>query len=99
VCHGRIAFFNWLGLSAAIRSNRESSSRPSFNALQNYGSAPANRVSYLFDVSILGGRNLRGETPDLRRKMLEDKVLPRLAEPIRAPTVLLGRLGDLIRGV
>lgn len=77
----------------------DASGRPSFNALQNYGSAPANLIYYLFDVPVLGGRDLRGQTLDVRRNMLEDKVLPRLAEPIRASAVLPGRLDDLIRAV
>ena len=77
----------------------DASGRPSFNALQNYGSAPANLIYYLFDVPLLGGRDLRGETLDVRRNMLEGKVLPRLAELIRASAVLPGRLDDLIRAV
>ena len=35
--------------------------RPSFNALQNYGSAPGPVVFYVFDVMVLAGRNLQGE--------------------------------------
>src|SRR5688572_12039408 len=31
--------------------------RPSFNALQNYGSAPGPVVYYVFDVLVLGGQN------------------------------------------
>src|SRR5688572_1541898 len=31
--------------------------RPSFNALQNYGSAPAPVVFYVFDVMVLAGQN------------------------------------------
>jgi bifunctional non-homologous end joining protein LigD len=32
--------------------------RPSFNALQNYGSAPAPVVYFVFDVMVLAGRNV-----------------------------------------
>src|SRR5438874_7045687 len=35
--------------------------RPSFNALQNFGSAPAPVVFYVFDVLVLSGRDLRRE--------------------------------------
>ena len=35
--------------------------RPSFNALQNYGSAPAPVVYYVFDVLVLSGQDLRRE--------------------------------------
>jgi bifunctional non-homologous end joining protein LigD len=35
--------------------------RPSFNALQNYGSTPASVVYYVFDVLVLAGRDLRRE--------------------------------------
>src|SRR5687768_14962079 len=35
--------------------------RPSFNALQNYGSAPAPVVYYVFDVPVLSGQDMRRE--------------------------------------
>ena len=35
--------------------------RPSFNALQNYGSAPAPVVYYVFDVMVLAGQNVMRE--------------------------------------
>ena len=57
--------------------------QPSFNALQNCGSAPAPVVFYVFDVMVPGGRDLRRETLDARRELLELKVLPKLAEPVR----------------
>ena len=57
--------------------------RPSFNALQNYGSAPAPVVYYVFDVMVLGGIDLRREPLEKRLALLEKKVLPKLAEPVR----------------
>ena len=57
--------------------------RPSFNALQNYGSAPGPVVYYVFDVMVLAGRDVTREPLDKRRELLEKKVLPKLAEPIR----------------
>jgi bifunctional non-homologous end joining protein LigD len=57
--------------------------RPSFNALQNYGSAPGPVAFYVFDVMILAGRDLRREPLDARRELLENKVLPKLQEPVR----------------
>jgi len=35
--------------------------RPSFNALQNYGSAPGAVVYYVFDVMVLAGQNVMRE--------------------------------------
>jgi DNA ligase D-like protein (predicted ligase) len=73
--------------------------RPSFNALQNYGSDQTPLIYYLFDAMVLNGRDLRGETLELRRKFLEEKVLPLMAEPIRASPVLPGNLDELIDAV
>src|SRR3954467_7083290 len=57
--------------------------RPSFNALQNYGSAPAPVVYYVFDLLVLAGQDLRSEPLHKRRELLERKVLPKLPEPVR----------------
>jgi bifunctional non-homologous end joining protein LigD len=73
--------------------------RPSFNALQNYGSDQTPLIYYLFDAMVLNGRDLRGETLEARRKLLEEKVLPLMAEPIRASPVLPGNLDELIGAV
>src|SRR5688572_5451379 len=35
--------------------------KPSFNALQNYGSAPAPVVFYVFDVMVLAGKDVMSE--------------------------------------
>jgi ATP dependent DNA ligase domain len=57
--------------------------RPSFNALQNYGSAPGAVMYYVFDVMVLAGQNVMREPLEKRRELLEKKVLPKLPEPIR----------------
>jgi ATP dependent DNA ligase domain len=54
--------------------------RPSFNILQNYGSAQAPVLYFVFDVMILRGRSVMRETLKARREILERNVLPKLAE-------------------
>lgn len=68
------------------RGGRASRSRaPSFNALQN-GSAGAAIFFYLFDVIVLGGRNVIGETVATRRDMFLREVLPLPVDPeLEAP--------------
>src|SRR5207249_59370 len=73
--------------------------RPSFNLLQNYGSPKAPIVYYVFDVMVLAGKDLMGETLETRRTLLESKVLPKVAEPIRYSSELPGTLADLIQSV
>src|SRR5687768_15683252 len=50
--------------------------RPSFNALQNQGSANASIIYYVFDVMVLAGRDVKAETLEVRRQLLERKVVP-----------------------
>jgi DNA ligase D-like protein (predicted ligase) len=73
--------------------------KPSFNTLQNYGSAGAPLHFYIFDLLILKGRDVMGEPLVKRRELLEEHVLPKLAEPIRYSPVLEAKLEDLIRSV
>ena len=73
--------------------------RPSFNALQNYGSGKAPLHYFVFDVLVLRGRDVMGEPLMRRRELLETQVLPELAELIRYSPVLEGRLTDLIHSV
>jgi ATP-dependent DNA ligase len=40
--------------------------KPSFNALQNYGSSRTPLLYYLFDVPVLKGCDLRGQTLEQR---------------------------------
>lgn len=77
----------------------DSDGKPSFNTLQNYGSAGAPLHFYIFDLLILNGREVMGEPLVKRRELLEEHVLPKLAEPIRYSPVLESKLEDLIRSV
>jgi bifunctional non-homologous end joining protein LigD len=58
----------------------DESGRPSFNTLQNRSASAAPVFYYVFDVLVFAGRNLTGEPLDVRRGLLQTKVLPRLAE-------------------
>src|SRR5581483_11792117 len=73
--------------------------RPSFNALQNYGSSRAPVLYYVFDLPMLSGRDITTEPLHLRRNFVEEKVLTKLAEPIRYSPELEADLVDLIRSV
>jgi DNA ligase D-like protein (predicted ligase) len=73
--------------------------RPSFNALQNSASASTLVVFYAFDLMVLQGRDVKGETLEKRRDLLERKVLPRLAEPVRYLGELDASLPDLVASV
>jgi DNA ligase D-like protein (predicted ligase) len=72
--------------------------RPSFNALQN--SDPRTPVQYyVFDVMVLNGRDVTGETLEARRQLLQQKVVPTLMEPVRYTGELTASLRDLIHSV
>jgi bifunctional non-homologous end joining protein LigD len=73
--------------------------RPSFNALQNYMPGAASLVYYIFDVMILGGRNVMEEPLTTRRALLQSEVLAKLAEPVRESPELDAALSDLIATV
>jgi ATP-dependent DNA ligase len=73
--------------------------RPSFNVLQNYGSAAAPVLYYVFDLMILAGRDVMREPLEKRRHLLEKKVLPKLTEPIRYASALEADLPVLVQSV
>jgi bifunctional non-homologous end joining protein LigD len=73
--------------------------RPSFNLLQNFGSAGVHLVYYVFDVMVLAGKDVMREPLDTRRMLLEKHVLPKLGEPIRYSQELKASLSDLIEAV
>ena len=77
----------------------DATGRPSFNLLQNYGSAKAAIVYYVFDVLILAGRDVMAEPLSVRRQLLREKVLPKLEEPIRYCPELNASLSDVIAAV
>ena len=73
--------------------------KPSFNALQNYGSSKADLIFYVFDVMVLAGKDVMGEPLRQRRELLEKKVLTKLDEPIRYSPALEAGLADLVHSV
>jgi len=77
----------------------DESGRPSFGALQNYGSGSGPAMFYAFDVMVLGGRDLTREPLVARRELLVKKVLPKLTEPVRYLPPLEAPLADLIASV
>ena len=75
--------------------------RPSFNLLQNYGSAGAPLIYYIyiFDVLVHNGPNVMSEPLVCRRELLRHEVLAQLGEPIRESPVLNASLRDLMTAV
>ena len=73
--------------------------RPSFNALQNYGSSAIPLFYYVFDVLILAGEDITSEPLARQREVLQTQVLSKLDEPIRESPILDASLPDLIRSV
>jgi bifunctional non-homologous end joining protein LigD len=77
----------------------DQSGRPSFSALQNYGSNTAPLLYYVFDVMILTGKVVTNEPLDNRRILLRERVLAKLSDPIRESPELDATLPELIRSV
>jgi ATP-dependent DNA ligase len=73
--------------------------KPSFNALQNYDSSQSPLLFYIFDLLVLSGREVMAEPLSVRRSLLEKRVLPKLADPIRYSGELTASLSDLIASV
>ena len=73
--------------------------RPSFNALQNFGSAPGPVEYFVFDLMVLAGQDVMREPLEKRRQLLEKKVLPKLREPVRYSAPLDADLPVLIQSV
>jgi bifunctional non-homologous end joining protein LigD len=73
--------------------------RPSFNTLQNYGSARGALHFFIFDLLILRGREVIAEPLVKRRELIEKHVLPKLADPIRYSPILEASLTDLVLSV
>ena len=72
---------------------------PSFNALQNYGSSQGPLLYYLFDVLVLAGKDVMSKPLEARRALLKNRILPKLADPIRYSPELKGSMRDLIQSV
>ena len=77
----------------------DTSGRPSFSALQNYGSGETHLFYYAFDVMILEGRDVMAEPLIARRALLQSQVLAHLDEPIRESSELHASLPELIQSV
>ena len=77
----------------------DASGRPSFNALQNYGSLKVPIFYYLFDVLVLAGRNVMLEPLSVRRDLLRNRVLPNLRDPAREVPELNASLSDVINAI
>lgn len=77
----------------------DESGRPSFNALQNYGTSNVPIFYYVFDVLVLSGHDLRLEPLAKRRNLLRRQVLPKLKDPIRQCPELNAGLSELISAV
>src|SRR5262245_5785950 len=73
--------------------------RPSFSALQNYGSNHIPLVYYVFDVMVLEGVDVMREPLSRRRELLEQKIVPHLTEPVRYSAEFDADLPDLIQSV
>lgn len=73
--------------------------KPSFNMLQNYGSAGAPLHFFVFDLLVLNGKDVMGVPLVKRRELLEKRVLPRLSEPVRYSPELKASLKELIQSV
>jgi DNA ligase D-like protein (predicted ligase) len=77
----------------------DANGRPSFNLLQNFGSAAVPIFYFVFDVVILSGRDLMSEPLYRRRELLQRKILPKLKEPIRECPRLDAGLSEVIAAV
>jgi ATP-dependent DNA ligase len=73
--------------------------RPSFNLLQNYRNSTGPLVYFMFDLLVLSGRDLKMEPLERRRGLLETRVMPKLAEPIRLSPALEGSMQELVQSV
>ena len=70
--------------------------RPSFTLLQNYDASATPLGYFVFDVLVLGGRDVTREPLAARQALLESKVLPHLAAPVRYVAPLEGSLQTLV---
>jgi ATP-dependent DNA ligase len=73
--------------------------RPSFNALQNLGSNNVPVLYYIFDVMVLEGLDFTREPLSRRRELLEERILPKLSEPIKYSSRLDAELSDLTSSI
>jgi ATP-dependent DNA ligase len=78
----------------------DSAGRPSFSALQNYGSSQRPVLYFVFDVMMIrAGHDVTCEPLRVRRGLLESKILPHLTQPIRYAGALNASVPTLIQSV
>jgi bifunctional non-homologous end joining protein LigD len=77
----------------------DASGRPSFNALQNYGSGTGPLFYYVFDVMVVAAEDVMALPLEDRKEILRSRVLPKLADPIRESPELEATLPGLIQSV
>jgi len=73
--------------------------RSSRARLQNERSCKTEIFYYIFDVLILAGHNVMAEPLSVRRRLLHERLFPKLREPIRACPELSAPLADLVASV
>jgi ATP-dependent DNA ligase len=77
----------------------DDSGRLSFTALQNYGSSSGPVLYYVFDLMVVGGKDVMHQSLKSWRDLLRALVLPKLGDPIRESPELEANLPDLIASV
>ncbi len=77
----------------------DESGKPSFSLLASLASSEASIHYYVFDVMVLNGRDIMREPLAIRRALLQQEVLPTLAEPLRYIEPLDAALPVLIQSV
>jgi DNA ligase D-like protein (predicted ligase) len=76
----------------------DAAGRPSFTAMQNHTSATT-VLYFVFDVMVLAGRDVKADPLAARARLLEEKVVPKLAEPVRHVGAIDAPLRDLVHSV
>jgi bifunctional non-homologous end joining protein LigD len=77
----------------------DAAGRPSFNALQNHAAGTGQLFFYVFDIMVAAGGDVMSQPLEARREILQCRVFPHVADPIRESPVLEASLPDLIRSV
>jgi len=76
----------------------DAAGRPSFNAMQNHTSATT-VIYFVFDVMVLSGRDVKDDPLTARARLLEQRIVPKLAEPVRHVGAIDASLRDLVHSV
>jgi DNA ligase D-like protein (predicted ligase) len=73
--------------------------KPSFTLLANAATSKVPILFYVFDVLVLGGRDLMREPLSVRRRLLQEHVVPTFIEPVRYAAPLEASLPVLVQAV